>query len=87
MPVIGASGAARHALAAVRGAAAESFMPLLRAVHGDITSLTVDAVVNAANATAAVRDLSSLDVIFCCYSRADLAIYQRLLRGDRQPRA
>src|SRR5579871_6709582 len=214
MPAVRVSRATRHALATVRGAAAESFMPVLRAVHGDITSLTVDAVVNAANATllggggvdgaihraagpqlleacrklggcapgdakitpgyrlqaryvihtvgpvwtggqrgeaqllascyrkslalaarhalhslafpsistgayrfpielaasvavttvrqmltgahtvedtAAVRDLSSLEVIFCCYSRADLAIYQQLLRGDvaapgREPR-
>jgi O-acetyl-ADP-ribose deacetylase (regulator of RNase III) len=45
----------------------------IQAQLGDITQLVVDAIVNAAN-----------QVIFCCYSESDLAIYRNVLATDRE---
>ena len=57
----------------------------LRVMRADITTLKVDAIVNAARV--AVAAVSSLlpelgflrEVIFCCFSASDFAVYRKLL--------
>jgi len=46
-------------------------MTTLKAIQADITTLAVDAIVNAASWLQ--------EVTFCCFSRKDLKIYEGLL--------
>jgi hypothetical protein len=54
--------------------------PKARAVHVDITTLEVDAIVNAANESL----LDGGEVTFCCFSAADLDVYVRILRDETE---
>lgn len=66
----------------------------IRAIRGNIVTLNVDAIVNAANpieqaariAVSTVREVvskSPTQVTFCCFSDADLGVYQSVMTaGD-----
>ena len=62
----------------------------LKIVQGDITTLTVDAIVNAAeNAVGEVREFLSpaedaenaeeMEVVFCCFSERDKRVYESIV--------
>ncbi len=54
----------------------------MKAIHADITTLSVDAIVNAANSSLlAIQSCadSPLDITFCCFSPADLDHYTQQL--------
>ena len=45
---------------------------MIKIVQGDITTLAVDAIVNAAN--------DSIEVIFCCFSERYKNVYENVVR-------
>ena len=61
----------------------------IKIVKGDITTLAVDAIVNAAKiavrevkeflAAKNAKDAKEMDVIFCCFSERDVKVYQAIV--------
>ncbi len=55
---------------------------MLRALEADIATLALDPIVNATIAVGSVRAAVAApveEVVFCCFSRSDLAVYLGLL--------
>ena len=55
----------------------------IKIVKGDITTLAVDAIVNAAKIAVrevreflAAKNAEEMDVLFCCFSERDMKVYQ-----------
>jgi O-acetyl-ADP-ribose deacetylase (regulator of RNase III) len=67
-------------LAATNDISTVAFPSISTGVYGYPIELAADVAVTAVRGS--VRELASLqEVIFCCFSRADLLVYERLLRG------
>ena len=65
---------------------------MIKIIQGDITTLAVDAIVNAAKiAVGEVREFLSraetlrrreeIEVVFCCFSERDKNVYEALING------
>jgi O-acetyl-ADP-ribose deacetylase (regulator of RNase III) len=71
-------------LAATNGIRTVAFPSISTGVYGYPMELAADVAVTAVRGS--VRELASLhEVIFCCFSRADLLIYERLLGEPPSP--